>query len=369
MNLHRAPRRLSAALGLSAFIPLLAFGQAAAPAPGEELVKLEAFSVTGSNIKRLEVEKVLPVTVFDAPSIEIRDAGQPSDLLTALPQVTGLPGNETATLGATARGDNASLSLRGIPSSNTLVLLNGRRLAPHPISQSEAGVPTLSTNVNQLPNRGIERVEVLRGPQGTLFGRNATVGAVSLITAKPKFDELSGNVEAVGGAYNRFGVRGAVNIPVTDNFAIRAAFITDQHDGYIGYQQAPRIPGINPSAFITSGKRYYAANQKSARLSAAWDLGRFHWNVSGEYYKDDGSPILSLLQTPRPGQQFWSALVDTAPQTNRYSGSIRSDATFDFNDHIQAAYIAGWSRVGGNEIGRAHVRTPVTATSRMPSSA
>ena len=44
------------------------------------------------------------------------------------PYVTGLPGNETATLGATARGGNATISLRGIPSSNTLVLLNGRRL-------------------------------------------------------------------------------------------------------------------------------------------------------------------------------------------------------------------------------------------------
>jgi outer membrane receptor protein involved in Fe transport len=179
MNLHRAPRRLSAALGLSAFIPLLAFGQAAAPAPGEELVKLEAFAVTGSNIKRLEVEKVLPVTVFDAPSIEVRDAGQPSDLLTALPQVTGLPGNETATLGATARGDNASLSLRGIPSSNTLVLLNGRRLAPHPISQSEAGVPTLSTNVNQLPNRGIERIEVLRDGASSVYGSDAVAGVIN----------------------------------------------------------------------------------------------------------------------------------------------------------------------------------------------
>jgi len=179
MKPHRALRRLSAALGLSAFIPLLAFGQAAAPAPREEVVKLEAFAVTGSNIKRLEVEKVLPVTVFDAPSIEVRDAGQPSDLLTALPQVTGLPGNETATLGATARGDNASLSLRGIASSNTLVLLNGRRLAPHPISQSEAGVPTLSTNVNQLPNRGIDRVEVLRDGASSVYGSDAVAGVIN----------------------------------------------------------------------------------------------------------------------------------------------------------------------------------------------
>src|SRR5512133_1741718 len=94
----------------------------------EEVIKLEAFSVTGTNIRRLEMEKVLPVTVFDTAAMEVRDASQPSDLLTALPQVTGLPGNETATLGATARGDNASVSLRGIASSNTLILLNGRRL-------------------------------------------------------------------------------------------------------------------------------------------------------------------------------------------------------------------------------------------------
>jgi outer membrane receptor protein involved in Fe transport len=151
----------------------------AAAAPREEAVKLEAFTVTGSNIKRLEMEKVLPVTVIDSSAIDIRDASQPSDLLTALPQVTGLPGNETATLGATARGDNASLSLRGIASSNTLVLLNGRRLVPHPISQGEGGTPTLSTNVNVLPNRGIERVEVLRDGASSLYGTDAIAGVVN----------------------------------------------------------------------------------------------------------------------------------------------------------------------------------------------
>ncbi len=193
----------------------------------------------------------------------------------------------------------------------------------------------------------MERVEVLRGPQGTLFGRNATVGAISMVTAKPTFDGFHASVEAVGGSYNRFGVKGMLNIPVTDNFALRAAFITDRHDGYIGYQQAPNIPGIDRSAFVTSGKKYDAGDQKSARLSARWDLGRFKWNLSGEWYKDTGSPILSLMQDPRPGQKFWSALVDTAPQTDRYSWGVRSNMTYDFSDHIELAYIAGFSRVGG----------------------
>jgi outer membrane receptor protein involved in Fe transport len=177
--------RLTSLLALAASA---AFAQTApkpaAAATAEEPVKLESFTVTGSNIKRLDIEKVLPVTVFEAAQIEVRDAGQPSDLLTALPQVTGLPGNETATLGATARGDNATISLRGIASSNALILLNGRRLAPHPISQNEAGVPALSVNVNQLPNRGLDRVQVLRDGASSLYGTDAVAGVVNYDTMR-----------------------------------------------------------------------------------------------------------------------------------------------------------------------------------------
>jgi outer membrane receptor protein involved in Fe transport len=156
----------------------------ATPPPAEEQVTLEKFVVTGSNIRRLDQEKVLPVTVLDQQGMEARDASQASDLLTALPQVTGIPGNETATLGATARGDNATVSLRGIPSSNTLVLLNGRRLPPHPISQAEAGVPTLSTNVNQLPNRGLDRIDVLRDGASSIYGTDAVAGVINYITRR-----------------------------------------------------------------------------------------------------------------------------------------------------------------------------------------
>jgi len=152
--------------------------------PGEETIRLEAFTVTGSNIRRLEQEKALPVSIVSLNEIDVRDASQAADLLASLPQVTGLPGNETATLGATARGDNSSVSLRGIPSSNTLVLLNGRRLVPHSISQGEAGVPTLSTNVNQLPNRGLERVEVLRDGASSIYGTDAVAGVINYITRR-----------------------------------------------------------------------------------------------------------------------------------------------------------------------------------------
>lgn len=177
-------------LGLATAVASLTGFAQSAPAPlpdsdsEKEVVKLEAFTVTGSNIRRAESEKTLPVTVVTADDIEVRDASQASDLLMALPQVTGLPGNETATLGATARGDNSSVSLRGLPSSNALILLNGRRLVPHGISQGEAGVPTLSTNVNQLPNRGLERIEILRDGASSIYGTDAVTGVINYITKR-----------------------------------------------------------------------------------------------------------------------------------------------------------------------------------------
>jgi iron complex outermembrane receptor protein len=195
----------------------------------------------------------------------------------------------------------------------------------------------------------MERVEVLRGPQGTLFGRNATVGALSLISAKPKLGEFSGNVEVTAGNYDRLGVRGAINIPVTDTLAFRVAFVSDRHDGYAAFQPAPDVAGINRSAFVTSGKKYYAADQQSGRVSMLWQPSdRFSWNLSGEGFLDNGAPVIGLLQTPREGTKRWSTLSDTAPDTDRYSVAVRSAMNYDITDGIQLSYIAGWSRIGGS---------------------
>lgn len=195
----------------------------------------------------------------------------------------------------------------------------------------------------------MERVEVLRGPQGTLFGRNATVGALSLISAKPKLGVFEGNVEVVGGNYDRLGIRGAINLPITDTLAARVAFVTDRHDGYADYQPAPDIVGVNKSAFVTSGKKYYAADQKSVRGSLLWQPGdKFSWNLSAEAFWDTGAPVIGLLQTPRPGTKRWSTLSDTAPDTDRYSVAVRSTMNYDITDGIQLSYIAGWSRIGGS---------------------
>jgi iron complex outermembrane receptor protein len=78
----------------------------------------------------------------------------------------------------------------------------------------------------------LERIEVLKGPQGTLYGRNATGGAVNVITAKPKLGETGGNLAAEYGNFNAVKASGAVNLPLGQSAALRVAGQYAKHDGY-----------------------------------------------------------------------------------------------------------------------------------------
>ncbi|ARN76005.1 TonB-dependent receptor [Oceanicoccus sagamiensis] len=76
-----------------------------------------------------------------------------------------------------------------------------------------------------------ERVEILKGPQGTLFGRNTIGGAVS-ITSKRPGDELAGKVKVEGGSYNKRRLDASVEVPVTDEFAMRVSGLINKRDGW-----------------------------------------------------------------------------------------------------------------------------------------
>jgi iron complex outermembrane receptor protein len=78
----------------------------------------------------------------------------------------------------------------------------------------------------------LQRVEVLKGPQGTLYGRNATAGAINVISNKPSFADYGGDVSLEVGDYNLVRLTGDVNLPVSDKLALRAAFQVVSRDGY-----------------------------------------------------------------------------------------------------------------------------------------
>jgi iron complex outermembrane recepter protein len=155
----------------------------ASEAVGERTVEVERLVVTGSNIKRLDMEKIVPVTVLDRTAIEVRNALVPVDLLTSIPSVVNLPENETRLGSSGARGDNANINLRNMGATATLILVNGRRMAINPMT---AGL-SQAVNVNQLPTRGIERVEVLRDGASSIYGSDAVGGVINYVL-KREFD-------------------------------------------------------------------------------------------------------------------------------------------------------------------------------------
>lgn len=141
--------------------------------PGHQDVMI----VTGSNIRRADLEQTVPVTVIDQNAMEVRSALLPADLLTSLPSVVSLPENETRLGSSGARGDNANINLRNMGATATLILVNGRRMAINPMT---AGL-SQGVNVNHLPTQGVERIEVLRDGASSIYGSDAVGGVINYV--------------------------------------------------------------------------------------------------------------------------------------------------------------------------------------------
>lgn len=168
--------------------------------------------------------------------------------------ITALSGDELTRVGAT----NAMSLISAVPGfgvSNTAQLQTIFIRGVGGGQVNNYGDPAVSYSVDgayiQRPYGGpsgtyydLDRVEVLKGPQGTLYGRNATVGAMNVITKAPRF-EFGDDVGAEFGNYGDFQANGALNIPLSDTVATRFAFKVNQHDGYLtnGRNDAKSVAG------------------------------------------------------------------------------------------------------------------------------
>jgi iron complex outermembrane receptor protein len=176
---------LLAAVFGSAGLPGLAAAQTATTAQAGDVgaQPMERVVVTGSSIKRIDGETALPVQVLTRQEIERTGATSTEELVKQLSSLSSA-GSSTTAANASGYGGGsiATVSLRGLGSSRTLVLVNGRRVAVY--GGGSAGAAGSSVDVNSIPLAAIERVEVLKDGASAIYGSDAIAGVVNFILRK-----------------------------------------------------------------------------------------------------------------------------------------------------------------------------------------
>ncbi|MCD7097195.1 TonB-dependent receptor [Stenotrophomonas sp. MMGLT7] len=154
----------------------------AAANSSQQVSTLDQVSVVGTQIKGGSASTLLPVTTLDTQQIEAIGAVSGDDLYRAIPQMgdVSFSGTNGGNSSNYARGDIASVNLRGLGVGNTLVLINGRRTVVHPTSQADDQlVPVLTYNANAIPVDNLSRVEVLLDGAAAIYGTDAVAGVVN----------------------------------------------------------------------------------------------------------------------------------------------------------------------------------------------
>jgi outer membrane receptor protein involved in Fe transport len=225
-------------------------------------------------------------------------------------------------------GSEARIAMRGTRTNNV-----GTE-AEQTVGIFEDGVYVPTTTQAMGAYVDVSRIEVLRGPQGTLYGRNTFGGTINIITNMPDFDGLGGNISALYGDYDRTRLEGVLNVPLADNFAVRIAAMMDQHDGYIENFNEPGTQDDLSDEDITF-----------FRVSARWapsDTMDLIYRYTGSDRTTNGNAIWGYQQIGgwvsgqlQPGHQY--APADASADFDRgpweVSRNLRSNADTESQSH------------------------------------
>lgn len=208
--------RVKAALLAGVCAGFTAFPAFAQNADEDPAIDDTVIIVTAQRQNQSLQEVPIAVSAFDAKALESQQIENASDLQLTLPNVSFTKGNFTG----------SSFTIRGIGDlcvgvscdSATAIHLNS--------------APLFGTRLFETEYFDLERIEVLRGPQGTLFGRNATSGVVNIVSAKPDLSGFGASAEFEYGNYNSIKAKGMVNLPISDTLGVRVAGFYLKRDGY-----------------------------------------------------------------------------------------------------------------------------------------
>jgi len=228
-----------------------AIAQDAAPSSTAKL--MEEIVVSARGIKEGLQEAPIAVSAFTGETLDYRGVDSLSQIERFVPSLT-LQNNPS--FGGAS--NSAAIYLRGVGQKEFL-------------PTTEPGVGLYVDGVYVARSVGaildivdIDRLEVLRGPQGTLFGRNTIGGAISIATRKPQpGGEFEGNLAAAAGTDGLLNLRGTVHVPVSDTVALRASLASMTQDGYVD-----RADGIDLGNDDTFTGRLSLASQPNDDFAA-----------------------------------------------------------------------------------------------------
>jgi iron complex outermembrane receptor protein len=255
----------------SAISAALIAGVASGPALAQE-PELEEIVVTATRRQESVMDVPLAITALSGDFIRETNLNDIKDLIAFTPGITGNSQDSFLDF----------VSVRGI---RTIDFGNG---GDPSVSLFKNGLYQGRTGSGVSSLFDIERAEVLRGPQGFLFGRNSVSGGMNVITTKANVDQTEGFAELDVGERDRIAFEGAVNFPMSDTFALRLAAYHSEEDGWVEN--------------LAGGPDLIAHDKTAGRLSARYQTDKWTTDFMVEYEDRDQSGTI-YRQTGR-GSSF-----------------------------------------------------------------
>lgn len=225
--------------------------------------QIEEVMVTAQ--RRTESAQDVPVslTAYSAEDLKVVNITRSSQLAAQTPNMVAVDGN----FGLSA----PIISMRGVSNVDFTAISNT------PIAVYSDGVILNNIQTHGFAMFDLERVEILRGPQGTLFGRNSTTGAMQIFSARPT-EEFSAGVEATLGRFDRSRQEAFVSGKITDSARARLAYVSNRSSGYVKDQL---------------GRDAQNEDVQAARLSVDWDATedfKVEWRLA--HQQIDNKPVV-----------------------------------------------------------------------------
>jgi iron complex outermembrane receptor protein len=294
---------------------------AAAVAPAamaQDAVGLEEVLVTATragitNLQQTPVS-VSAVTAEDIDRMVARDI---SGIATSVP---GFSASRITAFNA------ASFAMRGVGLTDIIVYQD----SPVGVTMDDFVLPSVQTQL--LDTFDIESVEVLRGPQGTLFGKNTTGGAVNIRSKRPDMDEMGADFRLGYGSFNAVRAQGSIDVPVIDDvLALRFVGAYSKSDGYykLGADYGPintlnifggtfapfTIPGVSGTTGAGSPNKSSGGDDNlNGRIKARWNPSdNLTFLAQYEIMRDRSDAVPAYNDTPPDGPYLWNVLGFTRP--------------------------------------------------------